>query len=178
MLHKHLKRILSLQSDNLCFEEARKKFTDTYMLVNGSLAKIKAIQWTDKKLVIENKGKLEEVYVKELEPFLPDTGLYRLDSSGQALFVIKVPKRQWLKSFSETYYDYANVGQNKSGFTYSKHWHLFSDMSKSKRMDFFVDADKYIWYHTRKIGYVKDSNTLICEDSRYIQELKDWSRDT
>jgi hypothetical protein len=157
--------------------EANKKLCNTYMVVNGEILYIKEFNYSlDYILYAKDhftSGTLK-VKPKTLSVWLPEVGLYPL-RSGQAIFVMKCPKRQWLKSLSTTYYTFRIVGSDL--YSIDKATTLYNQIYQSKRVTIFVDSERNIFYLDENIGYVKDKDTLVCTDIRYIQELKDWERD-
>lgn len=156
--------------------EAKRKLVNTYMVVNGKVLYIKDFNYAlDFALCsIDNNSTGYKVRVNTLEVWLPETGLYPLNN-GQAAFVTKCPKRQWLKSFSPSYYYINFIGENIKPLDESSSY--YNHIYQSKRVTIFVDSYRDIYYFNRNIGYVKDSITIVCTDSRFLQELKDWERD-
>jgi hypothetical protein len=168
-LEMELQRIMDLPNPS---EEAKKKLEGTYMIVNGTLEYVRELFINSSQLVSYDKRTDESslINVHTLEVFLPEAGLYPLNS-GNIVFLQKVPKRQWMKSYTENYYKKDIIGTA----------HITSDVVKDllgkKRQDIAVDTERNIWFWNKKIGYIKDSEHLVCSNTLFKQELIDWSRD-
>jgi hypothetical protein len=166
-LRTALTRILNLEEP---FSEASKKLQNTWMFVNDELQFVK--EFLDNNCVcIRNftTEKTEKVKVRTLDVWLPEAGVYAL-SSGNHVLITKLPKRQWLKSFSDSYYRMSLFGNKDQKGS------LYKEASKSKKQNIYVDQDKYIWWWDVKIGFVNSSHSLKCTNQHYEQELRDWNR--
>ena len=51
---------------------------------------------------------------------------------------------------------------------------MIQQLFDCKRVNIYVDPTKYIWFFNKRIGFVKDANTIICTNSIFKQELIDW----
>jgi hypothetical protein len=164
-LRTALTRILNLEEP---FTEASKKLQNTWMFVNEEIQFVK--EFLDNNCIyIKNytTDKTEKVKVKTLDVWLPEAGIYAL-SSGNHVLITKLPKRQWLKSYSDSYYRMALYGDK-----YQK-GSIHKEASKSKKQNIYVDEHKYIWWWDTPIGHVNNSNSIKCTNQHYSQELKDW----
>lgn len=176
MLTKLVMAILDLPV-NIAEIEAKKKLHNTYMVVNGAIWFVKELDFASGCALCTastKSPKYSKIKVDTLSTWLPETGLYPL-TNGVAVLIVKLPKRQWLKSYSDTYYSMKFVGQSELPVDPS--FSTCHQVYLSKKTSIFVDASGFIYYFDKKIGYVKDSNTLVCTDSKFLQELKDWERD-
>lgn len=164
-----LQRIMELDNP---LTEAHKKLAETYMFVNGELSLVFDLTSSNKIGVYLKNGDKSYILdknIQTLDVWLPETGLY-FDSKGSLIYVSKVPKRQWLRSYSPNFYNSIHV-ETKNGVK----WTSLSDVAKSKKHDIAVDSRGNIWHHTMKIGYVKDSQTYTCTNQMFKQELIDWN---
>ena len=164
---EHLQRILDLDDP---IQEARKKLGNTYMAVNGVLLLIG--DFFDTAMSVENKeGKTEELTkIETLETFLPDSGVYHC-KKGYSVLLLRLPKRQWLRSLSFTFYKRKWL----SGKEY-KGWQRDLYDNRYTHTNIFEDGKHKLWWWDIPIGY-KNKGGIVCTDSNFEQELRDWSRD-
>lgn len=168
-LIKELQRIMDMKDP---YEEARKKLLETWVIVNGIPSKILEFhgEESDKLTLRSTTGIASVELVKTLEIFLPESGVYA-DEKGGGILVVKLPKRQWQKSFSENFYKIrAIVKGHKVPTNYLDFVH------KGPRQDIFLDGKKNIWFWENQIGKIENGK-VVCLDMNFEQELKDWSRD-
>jgi len=167
ILMQALAKIMDLKDP---LDEARKKLQDTYMVVNGKILYIKEFfTGTNQLLSInEDTGDGTLIDVLTLDVFLPEAGLYQL-SSGNLLCLSKIPKRQWLKSFSRTYYNSDVLG------TVTQETRPILDILYQKPQKIAVNSIGNIYFLQTKIGVVKNAKEFICLDLNFAQELIDWN---
>jgi hypothetical protein len=167
ILWKELKRIMDLPNP---LEEAQKKLHSTYMLVNGVLMYVRELHPDINCVTIINhiEDTSEVLEVKTLEVFLPKSGMYELDD-GSIMYLTKRPKRQWLKSYSENYYQLKTV-YSKKVILKSPIIGMYNKPCKS----ICVSPDKTIFFMGDPVGYVKDGHTVVCTNLNYQQEIQDW----
>jgi len=159
-------------------EEANRKLRKTYMIVNGIVLKVSDfdIPYNIIHYINPNSGDVEHVKVDTLQVFLPETGLYPL-SNGQLLYVNKVPKRQWNKSFTFEYYSADNIGEmNPKATKYRAKEQVLTEICYSKPSDIAIDYTGNIYYGSNVIGVVLNSKEVICNHQQYEQELIDWCK--
>lgn len=166
-LRTALTKILNLEDP---FNEAEKKLRHTWMFVNDELQYIHEFQDGNIILVLDpSTNKASKIKVKTLEAWLPEAGVYPLPN-GNFVLLTKLPKRQWLKSFSDTYYRMSLYGDNPQADS------MHRQMSKVKKQNIYVDPNKVIWWWDIKIGFVNSACSLKCTNQHYEQELRDWNR--
>jgi hypothetical protein len=168
-LRTALSRILNLEEP---FNEAEKKLRHTWMFVNDELQYIQEFQDSNIVLVVDTiTNKTSKVKVKTLEVWLPEAGVYPLPN-GNFVLLTKLPKRQWLKSFSDTYYRMSLFGEKDQKDSMHK------QLAKVKKQNIYVDHNKFIWWWDTKIGHVSSSHSLKCTNQHFSQELVDWCKQT
>ena len=165
MLKKCLQEIMDLDEP---FVEANKKLIDTYIFINDELVYLKEIGEGTGTVIVEDLEHrvLKRMKVSTIKVFLPETGIYPLEKGG-FVFLTRLPKKQWHKSFTTNNYSFLCVNCKKDSKT-------ILNISKSKRYILYVDSDKQIYYLTRCIGYIKNAQEVVCTNLNFKQELKDW----
>lgn len=149
---------------HLAISEAKGKYQDTFMYVNGKLTYVEQI--SDEKMVVIYNGDdgehsvLRSNHIESLDVWLPLTGIYMIHGSPVHLW--KIPKRQWKKSFSWNYYT-TNHG--------TVDVYLLHD---AIRMELFRMRD-YLIYYDLVIAEFKDNEIVptIPEFSREIELYKE-----
>jgi hypothetical protein len=150
--------------------EARKKLVGVWMFVNGKLVYIVDFSKPDNGVFINyNEGDREFVKNPKLEVWLPESGLYQVDKI--LLTISKVPKRQWLKSFSSSFYTINTPDKSPLPKDFK-----IGDIERAKKLDIAVDKHARVWYWENLIGYIKDSSNIVCTNLVYKQELLDWNK--
>ena len=86
-----LKRILDLKNPE---DEANKKLAHTYMFVNGELGFIEGFEYPRHARVSYRKNKDVLVLIEALEVYLPEVGLYPIDT-GTAVLLTRTAKKPW-----------------------------------------------------------------------------------
>jgi hypothetical protein len=167
-LFTELQRIMDLEYPE---EEANKKLVDTIMFVNGKLEHILKFYVPENIVLVRDYNLCCEVQktVKTLEVYLPEAGVYP-SPKGYYVIITKIPKRQWLKSFSTSFYSVDIVGGDVETNN------VLTEISKVKKCNIFVTSQGYIFYWKQIIGYIQDSKTIICTNKAFKQELIDWDR--
>lgn len=153
--------------------EAEKKFAKTYMLVNGEIVYVAGFNWNEQCLLTSTpNGGVLSYEVDSLEVFLPETGIYLLNIKKDVIpvFIQKIPKRQWLKSFSNSFYRMTHLS---NGTEIKVNNVVYLDLVKG-RIPIYVDRNQDIWHSYLRVGYIKNSTTLVCTNKLFEQELKDW----
>lgn len=168
-LLRELVRIMDLEDPT---DEARKKLERTWMVVNGELLFIKEFFFDDSCVFTQDPGTGEDiaVIVETLDVFLPEAGLYPI-ANGNILYINKIPKRQWLKSYHDSFYTCKVIGSVRNATP------VLPQIVGKNKQDIAVDKNQGIWYWDTLIGHVKDSMSIICINTMFKQELIDWSRD-
>jgi hypothetical protein len=173
-LKTELQKIINLYDP---FVEASKKLVNTYMYVNEELHYIKAFDAVDGSIITYDEKKELHIKIKpikSLKVWLPETGIYPF-ANGNFVILSRSAKKQWLKSFSDSFYITQIKGNAQwKGIKGKKE--LIIEMSKRNCLIIYTAPDKYIWYIDRIIGYVKNSAEIICTEPIFQQELKDWIR--
>ena len=164
-LKSELQKIINLDNP---FNEASKKLYGTWMLVNGVIVQIRQFEEHTAYFYNENGDSCKEI-VKTLETWLPESGNYKL-STGNFVTIIKTAKRQWLKSFHDSFYSIHVEGKKPLNY--------LNEIAHTKKQDILVDKNKTIWWWNTTIGYVKNHKTIVCTNKNFIQELIDWSKNT
>lgn len=171
-LTEELVRIMDMDNP---YNEADKKLTKTWMFVNGSLQYIHSFNYDDEEVVVQDfRGVKSAIKVSLLEVFLPETGLYTTTHPDgvDILLITKEPKKQWHKSFNTSFYLVKGVNKDISMNNVSYYLKYLDPLS---RKSLLVLENRDIIFFDKSIGYVNDEKAIICTDSRYKQELKDWS---
>lgn len=166
-LMTELQRIMDLPDPR---EEAKKKLVGTTMIINGRPMKTMSFFFDDGAIEVDLGNTSTCIKVKTLEVYLPEAGVYK-HQDGYHVIITKVPKRQWLKSFHLSYYNVNTVGRDG----YNKGANIFDGIFDKKKQDIFVTEEGFIYFWTKKIGYIKDTNTIVCTNKVFKQELIDWS---
>jgi hypothetical protein len=149
------------------FEEANKKLTNVHLFIDNKLHHIK--EWCKDYAICYNK-KTGDTYTctgNKISLWLPRAGIYPL-SNGNFVLLTKIPKRQWCRSYSELFYSFATMGSNKGKVD------VYEEISTKTPIDIYIDPQKFIWWWDIKIGYIKNSKTVVCTDKEFVQEIKDW----
>lgn len=167
-LETELRRVMDMASP---WDEAKKKLTGTWVIINKEPCYFIEIVDVDENLVHVQgtKGEKKHVKVETLDTFLPESGLYPL-SNGQLLLMVKKPKRQWKKSFSDDFYSYKAIGKKTN---LPKGW--LADVYSNKVSDIACDKEGHIYFWENLIGR-RSKDTIICLDNNFEQELLDWRR--
>lgn len=174
-LLRRLSHILQLKDAQTIVEETKRKLKKTWMIVNGIPVLI-ADFVIDAEIIIGSESgdldSLKNYKFSTLEKWLPEAGLYSL-SDGSIVYLTKHPRRQWLLSFNENYYETKILGTRGKKIPIN----IRKEIYEGKRKDICVDAGGVIYYLSSKIGYILNENTLMCTDSRFRQELIDWGKE-
>ena len=165
-LKKELQRIIGLENP---FSEASKKLHGTWMLVNDKLAQIREFQDGGIAYLYNENGEPYKEIVKTLETWLPESGNYAL-SNGSFATIVKTAKRQWLKSFHDSFYSIYIEGRKPKNY--------LNELAHAKKQDILVDGTKTIWWWDTVIGYIKNHKTIVCTNKNFVQEITDWSKNT
>ncbi len=168
-LLKELQRIMDMPDP---VEEANKKLTKCYMIVNGEIKYVSsymhdkdAVKWYDR-----TSDRTTALLVKTLDVFLPESGIYKC--ADTYIQVVKKPLRQWQRSMSESFYTVQDLLTGSSRMDTL----VLTKVLQGKKVDVWVSSEANIYYKNSRIGFIKDENTLICENKHFKQELLDWSR--
>lgn len=159
------------------YAEAHKKLVGTWCVVNGKCVKIDNVDSSG--VVFQDEaGKQHALAGNKVDSFnlwLPEAGLYPLKDKGYAWLIVKVPKRQWLRSYSGSYYKVSAVGLG----TGQAPGPMFpSSILASLRSDFFVDKFNKIWFWNNPIGHIEKNGDVVCTDLNFKQEILDWERES
>ena len=152
-------------------KEAESKLVDTFMFVNDELTYIWAI--SDAYLGIGegvHKKELRENDVKSLAVWVPKTGVYFAKKTGEPVFLQRKPLRQWRRSFTPHFY---NISFPLGGVGFP-----IRDVDTESCRDIWVARDKSIYYMLKKVGFVKDSSSIVCNEEFVVDELHDWVKGT
>lgn len=168
--HKLLSIILDLPSLGLVMQEAPGKLAGTIMLVNGNLTQVNKVR--EEGLVLGDEGNpvgalLPGDQITSLEVWLPRTGIYSEKEGRRKVFLQRVPYRQWRRSFHPSFYSAKWLPTNFG----------FLNVDPQSRVEYWSDAAGNVWYMTNKVAVFQNDYTLICLDSRFEQELRDFVRD-
>jgi hypothetical protein len=152
-------------------DEASKKLIGTMMFVNGKLKQVDKFLFDLDAVAVFDYDKDTTVaeVVKTLEVYLPEAGAYA-HPDGYYVVLNKIPKRQWLRSFHSSFYNVQIVGERLTSNE------IMAGIADKKKVNVFVSFDKYIYYWSNTIGYVKNSSTLVCTNPAFKQEIIDWDR--
>lgn len=156
---QHLCKLMALPP-YIAVGEAKSKLQDTYLNINGELTYIEQISDTKILTLPENCGgdtkTLRDKDVSSIEFYLPTSGIYMID--GTPVHLWKIPKRQWRKSFSWSYYttSHSSIDAHK----------LF----RAKRMEIYRSGDNLIYYDIL-IGKFKDG-AIIPIVNEFIPEIE------
>jgi hypothetical protein len=181
ILVKRIEEILDL-SGEIALHEANKKLVNTVMFLNGELKYILEFHWDYNKVSFLDYNTLVKGgnpilgIVKSLEVFMPETGLYSSSEFGY-IYINKVPKKQWAKSFSEIGYTLYALAKKVTKASAYIQWGNILNLTSFKKVDIIVDKEKSIFYHNHFIG-VLGEDKVICSNELFTQEIKDWLRDT
>jgi len=155
-------------------DEIRKKLANTFLILGKTLVYINEVTELGMHTSFPKNGS-KQIYslsfdqITNIEPFLPDTGMY--ETGEGLLFLEKLPRKQWKKSFSwdfYTYYFLNDEGQNMNDLPFS----IYKSTNYSN--DIIISGDS-VYYLYKKIGKVID-NLIKCTDNLFKQELIDYTR--
>jgi hypothetical protein len=175
-LNTALEQIMDLEYGEVLRTEVSRKLTNTIMLVNGVLFYITEFIFTDGVVIGYSLESLRSdksitVRVSTLYVFIPEAGLYVTDK-GSYLYISKIPKKQWYKSFNENAYNVTNLAIPYR----SCGWQDVLSITSIHKKDIILTKSGNIFYHDLHIGS-KFGNKLLCNNSLFKQELIDWIRD-
>ena len=157
---------------NNVLSEANKKLASTYCFLNGKIQKCR--EFREGGVVYHYNDTQTEMIKTNITSFniwLPESGLYQL-ADGSIFLVMKQPNRQWARSFSDSFYEVILVSGKFSDNMF------YDQLAHAKKLDLAVTKERYIFWWNHLIGYIKDTNTIICTNMAFKQELIDWSRGT
>jgi len=153
----------------LSLQEAQKKLHDTYLVVNDVLVYVKEISETSIR-GFDNTYQ-DKLYVGDavnsINAFLPDSGVYEVPKCG-IIFLTKIPRKQWKKSFSTDFYSIS--GENAGDAIFK----IYS--CNLSPVNFYISKN-HLWYLKKKIGDVV-AQTIHLKDDDYRQELIDLTKRT
>jgi hypothetical protein len=181
ILVKRIEEILDL-TGAIALHEANKKLINTVMFLNGELKYIIEFHWDHNKVSFLDYNAMVEGgnhsigIVKSLEIFMPETGIYSSSELGY-IYINKVPKKQWSKSFSEAGYILYTLAKKATKLNSYIQWRNILNLTSFKKVDIIVDKEKNIFYHNHFIGVIGEDR-VICKNELFTQEIKDWLRDT
>jgi len=164
------------------WKEARNKLNNTYLIINDSLVFVNHISAEEQTIyyvslfTAPHEKSLCDHEVKTLKIWLPEAGVYINRETGFVVLTYKTAKRQWLRSYSPTYYNSQFLVEGNKQQFYSPCGSKIETIFKYPRQDIWVSKDKFIYYWALKIGFIKDSETVVCTDNRFKQEIIDWSK--
>lgn len=167
--HKQLAALLDLPVAN-ALHEAPGKLNDTVMFINGVLENVRNVR--EDGIILHASptnpaGKsIMGDCISSLELWLPKTGVYSEANGNRKVFLQRVPYRQWKRSFSATFYDMKWLPSNFGP----------TNIDPKSRVDFWADTTGNVWYMTYKVAVFKDSETILCLDCRFEQEIRDFIR--
>lgn len=168
-LLEELQRIMDMPNPT---DEADKKLTKCYMVVNGEIKYVYSYLHDKGGLSFYDRAtdKKHAIVVKTLDVFLPESGIYKCEDTY--IQVVKKPVRQWQRSMSENFYTVQDLltGNGRMDSV------VLTKIFKGKKVDVWVSSEANIYYKNSRIGFIKDEDTLICENKHFKQELLDWSR--
>lgn len=165
-----LQRILDLEEP---FEEAHKKLVNTYMIVNNTRV-LKVLRFYELYNSIaceclETKKEIE-VVVDKLDAFLPKSGVYRLKNQS-LIKITKYPIRQWLRSFSPSFYKIAWVDKIHKDFNDN----YLSEIINQEPLGVYVTSFGVVEYNNIKIGKILANKNIECTNLNFKQEIIDWN---
>jgi len=153
-------------------KESPSKLGETYLFLNDILVFVNGING-DGITFSTPSGTMhtftDEDQVDSLKVWVPETGVYFKKGSDEAVFLQRRPLRQWRKSFSPSFYELNFIG--------GKVFKIF-DIDTASRKSIWVDRFGVIRHYTKEIGYVKDSENIVCTVKHFRQELSDWTKGT
>lgn len=167
-LIQHVCRILDFQEKDaaVAINEAcnKGKLQNTWMKVNNHVLYVIDFGFSSDTILTE---KNISVFVKDLDVFLPEAGLY---TDGETcVYLKKHPKKQWQKSFNTVLYSWSILECSPS--------HVLDNVPAfihtAKRVPFFKSKSGSIFFGKEVIASELDG---ICTVSNHIfyQELLDW----
>lgn len=160
-----------MHDDNKIINEFIHKYENTYLWINNKLTKIVSIlQNPDTGIWELNENILN---IESIREFTPKTGLYF--DNNWLIYLYRVPKRQWKKSFAfKENYD-AIILQPKKTILSSK---TLVNFITDKNTDYAKESAIYnnnVYLHTVTVGTV-DRKTLLIQD-RYQKEIEElWKQ--
>jgi len=157
---------------NNVLSEANKKLVNTYCFLDGKIQKCREFREGGKvSYYNDTNTEMCKVVVKTFDIWLPESGLYQLED-GSIFLVMKQPNRQWARSFSDSFYEVILVSGKFSDNMF------YNQLAHAKKLDLAVTKERYIFWWNHLIGYIKDTNNIVCTNIAFKQELIDWSRGT
>lgn len=168
MLQKILSKLLDLPSP---INEANKKLTNTYCIVNGELVYIEEV--TAEGLLVKIGDNIISIKDKEVfsfEVWLPETGMY-LDKYNSYIEVVKHPRRQWRKSFSLSFYS-INVLVHRLEISIDKTRTPINLFEAKKVNDVWKDEGNIYYCSTTIASCLKGKITVI--NNLFEQEIKEF----
>lgn len=168
-LKEHLERILDFPAGGAGVRaEAHSKLAETYMMVNGELALVKEFGSTEMLIVTRGSPRKLVSDIQSLDVCLPETGVYFTKDRKGALFLSRLPKRQWKRSLSGTFYKIEELIGSAN---------LFS-LDYSSPHSFWISPKGNVYHMCEKVGHLDQTNKeVICTKETFLQEMKDWLRD-
>jgi len=169
ILHNELQKIFPGLHNVI--SEANKKLTGTYCFINGKLKKCR--EFHDKGSVYHyntTNTKMEETTVTSFKIWLPESGLYQLPN-GALFLILKQPKRQWAKSYSDDYYHIIPIDGDYTD-------NFYEQLSEANKLNIAITRNGFIYWWNQLIGYIKNEDNIVCTNTAFKQELIDWNRRT
>lgn len=171
-LYTSLQKIMDLKHP---LDEAEKKLKNTHMEIDKILYYISGFDFESGRIKTININNGDEYWIlpkKSINCFLPPSGIYQT-IQGDIIGCIKVPIRQWKKSFSENFYKtiWVTKPTNKSN--------IIEQLFKATKKEIAISKDQniYSYYSNSPIGYIEKQH-IICTNPHFKQELIDWNKQT
>ncbi len=182
-LMKRIEEIMDLTGE-AAQQEAAKKLLNTVMIINGELKFVTEFFYNSNEIRCYNYDQLTNgniplnETITSIDVFLPEAGNYKY-RGGEILYLTKNPKKQWSKSFCEAgYLLYGVTAGARSANIVGLSWKEIMRLDSFDRVNISVDEKKNIFHHDIFIGRIENKDKrIICNNSLFQQELKDWVRD-
>lgn len=177
-LIKGLEKIMDLDDGETFRSEVSRKLTNTVMIINGSLVLVTDFMYNQCVIIgydlkaVKNDRPVE-FKVNSIEVFTPESGLF-VTEEGYYLYITKIPKKQWFKSFCDPAYTVIRLNGNLQQDTVS--WRQVLGIKSLEKKNIILAKNGNIFYHDLNVGSVL-GDKVICNNSLFKQELIDWVRD-
>lgn len=158
-------------------KEANRKFSQTWLIINGSLELVSEFSHDTINVIVDGENKI--IYdVDSIEIWMPEPGIYPI-SKDKYVYLHRIPKRQWLKSFSP-YQNYSAIpigSANEVTVFSSKHIDFMFNNWEHSKSDNWLCLNDYIIYKFHVVGKVLDGMTIQVTDTAFYQEIfEKWHR--
>lgn len=154
-------------------KEANRKFGQTWLIINDKIMPISS--FGSDYIEVTNLGIIPGSQISSIKPWMPEPGIYlNSEDDRKFLYLHRIPKRQWLKSFSiGNNYDHRHITDYEKinvPIIY-EYWKNYQDTDLD-----WLFIDKYLVYKIHVVGKVYNKTITVTDEAFYSEVFDKWHK--